>query len=124
MKLGDDTFILYAAKYYDNPHCTSETEFHDDLRRIQYIKKLLSRYKEQGTLKERLILNHLITFFNCFGLDGTNMLYMRTEGLHETITPFIEYLNYLPKIVEYNGKILKTETIKRDSYIRKVLEEI
>ena len=39
--LNEDNFILYAMKYYDNSQCLSEVEFHNDLKIIKYIKRLL-----------------------------------------------------------------------------------
>ena len=46
--------------HYDNPQCTSVAEFEDDMKRFLYLKKLLSRYKNNRELRERLILNHII----------------------------------------------------------------
>ena len=37
-----------------------EKEFHDDLKRFKYIKRLLKKYNTSGILKERLLLNHII----------------------------------------------------------------
>ena len=62
--LTDENFVLYCAKYYDNPSCQSTEEFLDDLKHIKYIKKLITRYVENGELKERLILNHLTILYN------------------------------------------------------------
>ena len=44
MELTDDTFLIYAAKHYDNPQCSSHEEFEEDLKRIQYLKRLFNRY--------------------------------------------------------------------------------
>ncbi len=66
MQLNDNNFSLFAAKYYNNPNCTDILEFHDDLNRIKYVKRLLKGYSESGELKERLVLNHLITLYNVF----------------------------------------------------------
>lgn len=49
-KLTDANFELFAAKCYDNVNCVDMIEFHEDLNRIKYIKKLLKKYKEtRGT---------------------------------------------------------------------------
>ena len=37
--LDDSNFMLFAAKYYDNPSCVDTNEFEDDLSRIKYIKR-------------------------------------------------------------------------------------
>ena len=60
-QLTESNFLLYAAKHYDNPQCMDIEEFQDDLKRINYIKKLLNKYKTTGELKERLIINHIIS---------------------------------------------------------------
>ena len=69
-KLTEENYIIFCAKIYDNITIASTEEFMEDLNRIKYIKKLLTRYEEGGELKERLILNHIITLHNCFGKIG------------------------------------------------------
>jgi len=64
-KLTDDNFFVFCARHYDK-QCHSTEEFIEDLQRIKYIKKLITRYEETGELKERLILNHLINIIKCF----------------------------------------------------------
>mgnify|MGYP006251878411 FL=1 len=61
--LDDSNFMLFAAKYYDNPSCVDTNEFEDDLSRIKYIKRLFRKYKDTGELRERLIFNHLIVLY-------------------------------------------------------------
>ena len=79
MELTEQTFLIYASKHYDNPQCSSYEEFEDDLKRIQYLKRLFNRYEGSGELKERLILNHIIVLYNCFGLAATNILFLKLE---------------------------------------------
>jgi hypothetical protein len=122
MILDDNTFIQYAMKHYDNPHCHSIDEFEEDLKRIQYVKKLLKRHSTGGELKERLVLNHLIILYNCFGKHATPMLFLKLDNLHEQLKPFISFLNYLPEYVEYSGKKLNTSSIKIDFSIKERLE--
>lgn len=124
MKLEESTFLLYAAKHYDNPHCHDITEFEEDLKRFQYLRKLFGRYRQCDDLKERLILNHLIIIYNCFGINATNMLFMRLEEYHDYLKPFVEYLNYIPAVVEYNDRIIHTDSIDGDQDIKNKLGEI
>lgn len=124
MKLGESTFLLYAAKYYDNPHCHDITEFEEDIKRFQYLRKLFGRYKQFGDLKERLILNHLIIIYNCFGINATNMLFMKLNDYHEYLKPFVEYLNFMTDYVEYEGKIIYANKINSDPIIVEKLGEI
>lgn len=96
--LNESNFPLYAAKYYDNPHCFDMKEFNEDLNRFRYVKRLFTKYKETGELKERLILNHIIILYNLFGAEPTTrMLFYKMEGFHEYLKPFLLLLNYLPQ---------------------------
>lgn len=67
MVLTEETFKLYAAKFYDNPYCFNESEFEEDLARISTIKRIiswdLSGYSE---LNIRLFINNIISFYNVF----------------------------------------------------------
>ena len=64
--LTEENFLMFAMREYNNMQCTDIEEFHDDLKKIKYIKRLFNIYKNDGQLKERLILNHLIVFYNVF----------------------------------------------------------
>lgn len=124
MKLDESTFLVYAANRYENVHCYSIAEFEEDLKRFQYIRKLFSKYRQSGDLKERLILNHLIILYNCFGPSATEMLFLKLEGFHDYLKPFVEYLNYLPANIKYNNKIIDTKSILPDKYIEQKLKGI
>lgn len=124
MKLTESTFLLYAMKYYDNPQCTEITEFEEDMKRFQYLRKLFGRYRAESDLKERLILNHLIVIYNIFGLNATNMLFMRLHEYHEYLKPFVVYLNYIPQIITYDDVVINTDSINSDFGIIERLKEI
>ncbi len=64
--LNEDNFMMYAMKAYVSPHCIM-SEFEGDIKRIKYLKRLFRRYKITKSLKERLILNHIILLNNVFG---------------------------------------------------------
>jgi hypothetical protein len=126
-KLSDENFLIYCAKYYDNPQCHSTEEFIEDLKRIKYIKKLITRYNETGELKERLILNHLTILCNVFGPDHLNrILYLKMKPQFKYIKPFLVLLNILqPRIFEVkNEKTIDTDTIEMDDGVIKVLRSI
>ena len=124
MKLTESTFLLYAMKYYDNPQCTEIAEFEEDKKRFQYLRKLFGRYRAESDLKERLILNHLIVIYNVFGLNATNMLFMRLHEYHEYLKPFVVYLNYIPQIITYDDVVINTDSINSDFGIIERLKEI
>lgn len=98
MQLTEDNFLIYCAHYYDNPQCQSNDEFLEDLRRIKYIKKLITRYVEKGDLKERLILNHLIVLNNLFRPQILNkIIFFKMKDQLPYIKPFLILLNILPQ---------------------------
>lgn len=95
--LTENTFLQYCAKHYDFKRCIDEQEFHDDLNRIRYIKKLLTRYKQSGELKERLILNHIIILNNVFGPHHcSRILFLKFKDSFGLIKPFMILLDILP----------------------------
>jgi hypothetical protein len=71
-------------------------EFHDDLKRIRYIKRLFRKYKDTGELKERLIINHLVVLYNTFDptFDDTDAGFEvgRLFGLLKTVSYVIVIL--------------------------------
>jgi len=126
-KLTDENFLIYAAKHYDNPQCHSTDEFIEDLKRIKYIKKLLTRYAENGELKDRLILNHLIVLNNLFGPEQLcRILYLKMKNQFSYVKPFLVLLNVLPEKL-YNIKnetFIDTNMILMDEQIIKVLRKL
>ena len=125
--LTDDNFLLYCAKYYDGRYCSSTQDFYDDLNRIKYIKKLITRYIQNDDLKERLILNHIIVLNNVFGPIVTcRILYFKLEEYFEYVKPFLILLNILPQnLYNVNGKtVIDMDLIAMDQKIIKVLRTI
>jgi hypothetical protein len=124
-KLDEFNFLLYAAKHYDNPQCYDTVEFYDDLKRFKYIKRLLNRYIEEGDLKERLILNHIIILNNVFGaMATTKMLFLKCKGFESQLKSFLSFLNILPEKIENIGIENRTINIKDIDQDNKILEEL
>ena len=112
-KITVENIIMFAIKHYDNPQCEGEKEFHDDIKRFKYIKRLLRKYKETKTLKERLLLNHIIVLNNLFGPEAcvTLLLFKIQREYWETLKSFLLFLNMiredeLPQTQE-NPEVLK-----------------
>jgi hypothetical protein len=125
--LTDENFLIYCAKYYDNPQCSSTEEFMEDLKRIKYIKKLITRYVENGDLKERLILNHLTILYNVFGSEHLcRILYLKMKLQYSFIKPFLVLLNIMPeKLLNIKDeKIIDTNLIPMDDNIVKILRAV
>ena len=97
--LNDDNIIYFAMKNYSNPSCKNVEEFQEDYNRIKYVKRLFNRYEQSGVLRERLILNHIITIYNVFGVEASSrMLFNRLdEKQYSMLKTFLVYLNYCPE---------------------------
>ena len=127
--LNESNFMLYAAANYNNVQCYDIQEFYDDLKKFKYLKKLFSRYKEKNELKERLILNHLITLYNVFEPQAnTKMLFYKIDKQHwHVLKTFLLFLNYMPDVV-YNvageNKNIISADIPIDLFVVKVLREL
>ena len=97
-ELNENNYMLFAIKFYDNPHALTKEEFEDDLKRIKYVKRLLKRYKNTGVLKTHLILNHLTVLFNVFGEAAVPLLfYNLEEDLWPAIKSFLMFLRRIPE---------------------------
>jgi hypothetical protein len=112
-KITTENVMMFAIKHYDNPQCEGEKEFHDDMKRFKYIKRLLRKYKDSGILKERLLLNHIIILNNLFGPEAcvTLLLFKIQQEYWGTLKSFLLYLNMIRndelKEVESNEKVLE-----------------
>ena len=96
-ELNENNYMLFAIKFYDNPHALTKEEFEDDLKRIKYVKRLLKRYKNTGVLKTHLILNHLTVLFNVFGEAAVPLLfYNLEEDLWPASKSFLMFLQRIP----------------------------
>ena len=101
-ELTQGNYMMFALLHYDNPHCKDIQEFFEDIKRVHYIRRLFKRYNEDDVLKERLIINHLVTFYNVFeNSAATRILFYRVEDkYHPVLKTFLVYLNRIP-IDEY-----------------------
>jgi hypothetical protein len=125
--LDNSNFLLFAAKFYDNPGADL-LEFQEDLDRIKYIKRLMSKYKDGKELRTRLILNHIIVLYNVFEVKAcTRILAFRLYEHLELIKPFLLYLNYWPERIEpigVNKEVIYGSDIKMDMNIISELRKI
>jgi hypothetical protein len=125
--LNDDNFLMYAIKSYNNPSCGGIQDFNDDLKRLRYIKRLLGRYRQTGVIKERLVINHLVVFYNVFGVEAaTKMLFFKIkESLWPELKTFLVYLNYMPQVVVVTpGLNLPESEIPLDQVLVEILRKL
>ena len=125
--LNDDNFLMYAMKEYNDIQCTDIEEFYDDLKKIKYIKRLFNIYKNTGQLKERLILNHLIVFYNVFPAQaGTRILFYKIEkSFWPMLKTFLVFLDRMPETIDsIRGEIIRASDIQLDNGIITRLRKI
>ena len=124
--LNDDNFMMYAMKCYNSPHCIM-SEFEADIKRTKYLKRLFRRYKVTKSLKERLILNHIILLNNVFGMESTSriLFYKIDERDYDILKTFLAYLNIAPETVYgIRGKNIQVAEIPLDKNIAEILLKI
>lgn len=98
--LTTENIMLYAAKAYDKPNCIM-SEFKEDMKRFNYLKRLFQRYRKLGELRERLIINHLVVLYNVFGPEVTTRLlfFKLNKEDYPALKTYLLFLNYMPNIV-------------------------
>ena len=124
--LNDDNFLIYAMKAYNAPHCIM-SEFESDIKRTKYLKRLFRRYKVTKSLKERLILNHIILLNNVFDPESTAriLFYKIDERDYDILKTFLVYLNIMPdEIKGIRGKTLYHGDIPLDITVAEILSQI
>ena len=97
-KITIKNFNAFALQNYDDPQCEDIEDFHEDLRRFRYLKRLLFRYHESGELRERLMLNHVITILNVFGFEASMRMLrfkIKDDVYWASIKTMLLYLGYI-----------------------------
>lgn len=122
--VSNTNFLEFCLEHYENIQYVTREEFEEDIDRIKYIRKLLTRYQKGGELKHRLILNHIVILTNVFGPKVlSKILYLKLEDVFEYIKPFLEYLGVLPRYI-INGETIDTSLIISNKKILDILKEI
>ena len=118
--LNEKNFLIYAMKEYDNPQCVQVEEFYDDLKKVKYIKRLFNQYLNEGVLKERLLLNHIIVFYNVFPVrSATRILFLKIEEeFWPILKTFLVYLSYMSETIDpINGRTILSDDIQLDQVV-------
>ena len=122
-ELTNENYLMFALLHYDNPHCIDIKEYFEDVRKLKYIKRLFNRYKEDNVMKERLILNHIISFYNVFdNKAATRLLFFRVgTEYHSLLKTFLIFLNKMPEQV---NETLFSSDIQLDEKIIEILRDL
>lgn len=118
--------MLYLVKAYDKPNMLM-SEFKDDMKRFNYLKRLFQRYRKYRELREQLVLNHLVVLYNVFGLEVTTrtLFFKMTKEDYPALKTYLLFLNYMPEIVYgIKNEDIKSSDIDIDNNIQKVLGKI
>jgi hypothetical protein len=105
--------VNLALKAYDNPFTKTYAQFVEDYSRLKYIRRCLTRFKKSNKINERLLLNHLVLWFNSFRTDFSLPILMKEFNSEEDLSiliPCIEKINYLPEGNQFQ-KIKRNEEI-------------
>lgn len=123
--VNNDNYMLYAIKAYEKPNCI-QSEFYEDFKRFNYVKRLLFRYCKSGNLKHRLLLNHLIVIYNLFGVEPATRLlfFFMEEKNYPALKTFLLFLSYMPERIKVKGKIINSSDIQIDFTVANILREI
>ena len=97
-ELNEDNYLIFAIKNYDNPQSLTQDDFYEDLKRFNWINRLLKKHKSSGTLNIHLLINHFIIIYNVFGDAATPLLFYKVDSQFWSILKtFIVYLGRLPE---------------------------
>jgi hypothetical protein len=96
-QLNNQNMMFYMAANYADKQGDGSDEFFEDINRIKYIKRLISKYHDTGELKTRLLMNHLLILVNLFGAFACTriLLYRIDDKYHEIIVTFLNEINAL-----------------------------
>ena len=108
MVLNANNFLVYAMHHYSVPSCPTIDEFENDVKTLTNIRKNLAR-KEINT---NLLLNQIITTFNCFGAAALHLLFFKCEREHwGTLATFLLYIHRMPETIPEFGVRLSDLTL-------------
>ena len=121
--LTNDNILIYAVKAYDKPNCIM-SEFKEDMKRFNYLKRLFKRYRKIGELREQLVLNHLVVICNVFGPEvATRILFFKmAKDDYSALKTYLLFLSCMPeKVKGIKGQDLISSDIPVDMTIADIL---
>jgi hypothetical protein len=124
--LTSENILMYAMKAYDKPNCIM-SEFKEDMKRFNYLKRLFKRYRKLGELREQLVLNHLVVLYNVFGPEvATRLLfYKMTKDDYSVLKTYLLFISCMPDRVRgIKGHDIVSSEISVDMTIANALRQI
>jgi hypothetical protein len=123
--LTSDNVVMYAIKAYDKPNCIM-SEFTDDMKRFNYLKRLFQRYRKYGELREQLVLNHLVVIYNVFGPEvATRMLFFKmSKDDYSVLKTYLIFLSFMPERIKgIKGHDILSSDIPVDMLVAQALRD-
>ena len=115
--LTDENIELYCIRHYNNPQCISVEDYHNDMRRFKYIKRLLKKYHKGTEVKLNLLLNHIVIIYNVFGDAAPLLLFYKMERDYwSDIKAIMMFLNKYPE--------MESESLQKIAVNDCILEEL
>ena len=124
--LTNDNIMIFAMKAYDKPNCIM-SEFKEDMKRFNYLKRLFKRYRKLGELREQLVLNHLVVMYNVFGPEvATKLLFFQmSKDDYSALKTYLLFLSCMPeKVKGIKGHDIISSEISVDMTIAHALRQI
>ena len=124
-ELNNDNIMMYAVKAYDKPNCIM-SEFKEDMKRFNYLKRLFKRYRKYDELREQLVLNHLIVIYNVFGPEVSSRLlfFKMAKDDYSALKTYLLFLNIMPERVKgIKGQDIISSDIPIDYAIAEALRK-
>jgi hypothetical protein len=121
--LTNDNIMIFAMKAYDKPNCIM-SEFKEDMKRFNYLKRLFKRYRKLGELREQLVLNHLVVLYNVFGPEvATRLLFFQmSKDDYSALKTYLLFLSCMPeKVKGIKGHDIISSEIPVDMIIAEIL---
>ena len=115
--------MMYAVKAYDKPNCVM-SEFKDDMKKFNYLKRLFKRYRKLGEVKEQLVLNHIVVLYNVFGAEVvTRLLFFKVaKDDYSALKTYLLFLSCMPeKVKGIKGHDIISSDIPVDMKIAEIL---
>jgi hypothetical protein len=121
--LTNDNIMIFAMKAYDKPNCIM-SEFKEDMKRFNYLKRLFKRYRKLNELREQLVLNHLVVLYNVFGPEvATRLLFFQmSKDDYSALKTYLLFLSCMPeKVKGIKGHDIISSEIPVDMTIAEIL---
>ena len=124
--LTSDNFMIYAIKAYDKPEFI-KSEFKEEMKRFNYLKRLFCRYRKTKEVRERLIINHIVVIYNVFGVEVANrmLFYKIHKEDYPTLKTYLLFLNQMPEVIKgIKGQDIISTDISVDMTVADVLRTL